>query len=70
MTLYESVFEKAYKEGFEKGREEGFEIGRKEEKTIFVKNLINQMGLNDKQIMPIVSCSFEFVAKVRAEMKA
>jgi protein-disulfide isomerase-like protein with CxxC motif len=62
MTLYESVFEKAYKEGFE--------IGREEEKTIFVKNLINEMGLNDEQIMSIVSCSFEFVAKVRAEMKA
>jgi predicted transposase/invertase (TIGR01784 family) len=70
MTLYESILEKGREEGFEIGREEGFEIGREEEKTIFVKNLINQMGLNDEQIMSIASCSMTFVTKVRSEIKA
>ena len=56
-------------EGEVKGRAEGEEKGRKETKHEIVVNLIEKMGLSDKQVAEIVDVTAAFVKKVRQELK-
>lgn len=49
------------------GREEGLEKGREESRIAIVRNLIRR-GATDEDIVQIVECDGEYVAKVRATM--
>ena len=57
--------EKGRKEGFEKGIQKGIEKGREE----VVENLINKLGLDDKQAAEIAEVPVTFVKKVRETLR-
>ena len=60
--------EKGLKKGLEKGMKKGIEKGRTEGKERFVRNLILQLDLNDREAAGIAEVSVPFVTQIRQHL--
>ena len=76
MGIIETIKEIAREEGLEEGLEKGLEISlRKSEQNLHAKektvviNLIQKLGLSDKEVATITDVSIAFVQNVRKELE-
>ncbi|QEC52637.1 hypothetical protein [Anseongella ginsenosidimutans] len=68
MGTEEYLLDKAMSQGIEKGIEKGVEKGLRQGKERFVRNLILQLDLNDRQAAGVAEVSVEFVKHVRQSL--